>query len=184
MALAAISEKLGIPHNFQQLNIVLMQLEKNEKIYELYKIKFYEITKLKEGDKLARDNSGVYYRHEKGEYFVQLRRWWENQGRKQTFNHLDEDFTGFMKYLDNFLGNLGLSNDPRYEKLGNKLKELANLLMSGLYSLKSTYPEEKELICKVDSIILSLIDFKTSLVEKLKFNSTNFKGLRLRALSE
>ena len=65
---------LGLSPNFQQMNLMRQELIKNEKLYEVYKKKFAEITKLEDGDKLARDSSGVYYRHEKGLYFIQLRR--------------------------------------------------------------------------------------------------------------
>ena len=75
-----------------------------------------------------------------------------------------------MKYLDTILTNLEITYEVRYRELGKKLKDLANSLMTGLYTLKNTYPAEKELICKIDSIILSLIDFKTSLGEKLSIN--------------
>ena len=67
-----LGETLGLSPNFQQLNMVRQELEKNEKIFEAYQNKFCEIAKLQDGDKLARDVSCVYYRHEKGEYFVQL----------------------------------------------------------------------------------------------------------------
>ena len=52
--------------------------------------------------------------------------------------------------------------------MGKNLKDLANSLMTGLYTLKKTYPTEAKLICKIDSIILSLIDFKKSIGEKLE----------------
>ena len=130
--------------------------------------KFEEIGNLEDGDKLARDSSGVYYRHTKGEYLVQLRRWWTSQGRSHTFNHLDEDFMKFMKYLDKVLNILNITYDSRYRLLGKNLKDLANSLITGLYTLKNTYPKEAKLICKIDSIILSLIDFKRSIGEKLE----------------
>ncbi len=174
---------LGLSPNFQQMNLIRTELMKNEKLYEMYLEKFAEIGELQDGDKLARDSSGVYYRHEKGEYLVQLRRWWTNQGREHTFQHLD-DFTEFMKYLDTILTNLEITYEVRYRELGKKLKDLANSLMTGLYTLKNTYPAEKELICKIDSIILSLIDFKTSLGEKLSINVPLYTPNRNRAFSE
>ena len=175
---------LGLSPNFQQMNQIKQELEENEKLYDMYKNKFEEIGKLQDGDKLARDASGIYYRHVKGEYFVQLRRWWTNQGRAHTFSHLDEDFTEFMKYLDTILRNLEITYEVRYRELAKKLKDLANSLMTGLYTLKNTYPSEKELICKIDSIILSLIDFKTSLGEKLNVKLPYIAPMRNRAFSE
>jgi len=56
--------------------------------------------------------------------------------------------------------------------------------MTGLYTLKNTYPFEKNLICKIDSIILSLIDFKASLGEKLAIKIPEITPNRARAFSE
>ena len=64
---------LGLSPNFQQMNQMRTELEKNEKLYEMYLEKFAEISKLQDGDKLARDSSGVYYRHEKGLYFIRIK---------------------------------------------------------------------------------------------------------------
>jgi len=89
-----------------------------------------------------------------------------------------------MKYLDTILTNLEITYEVRYRELGKKLKDLANSLMTGLYTLKNTYPYEKELICKIDSIILSLIDFKTSLGEKLSIKLPQLNPIRSRAFSE
>ena len=55
--------------------------------------------------------------------------------------------------------------------------------MTGLYTLKNTYPTEAKLICKIDSIILSLIDFKTSIGEKLEIKMP-IAEQRQRALSD
>ena len=135
--------------------------------YENFKSRLLEIGTIESGDKLARDNNKVYFLHKKNEWFLQARRWWGNQGRKFTFKHLDEDFTEYMKFLDKILGSLIFSLDARYINLAKKVRELSDSIMSGLYKLKFTYPEEKELICKIDSIILAIIDYKSSLSEKL-----------------
>ena len=50
--------------------------------------------------------------------------------------------------------------------------------MPGLYNLKKTYPTEVELVAKIDSIIVTLIDFK----DKTRYRQVNI--LRHRALSE
>jgi hypothetical protein len=164
MALMAISRnvKFNIPLDFRQKELVDAQ----EK-YRFYIDKFEEICNLEPGDKLARDTNGVYYRHIQGTYFIQLRRWWTKQGRHHTFNYLDEDFTEFMKYLDQIMNYLNITFDSRYRQFAKNLRDLANSLMTGLYRLKKTYPKEKELSCKIDSIIMSLIDFKNTIGEKL-----------------
>lgn len=48
----------------------------------------------------------------------------------------------------------------------------------GLYSLKKTYPTCKEIVAKVDSIILTLIDFKDSSYELIRQKERN-SGINL-----
>jgi len=141
--------------------------EKLNKTFEDFEKQLMEIGNLKEGDKLARDNENTYFIHKKNEWFLQSRRWWGNHGRKFTFKHLDEDFTEFMKFLDKILGSLIFCLDTRYIDLAKNVRDFADTIMTGLYKLKKTYPGEKELLCKIDSIILAIIDFKSSLTEKL-----------------
>ena len=179
----AMSENLGLNSQMQQINFRQQELKDWQDTYDSYSTKFKEIGELEDGDKLARDNNGVYYRHTKEEYLVQLRRWWTSQGRSHTFDHLDEDFTKFMKYLDKVLNILNITYDSRYRLLGKNLKDLANSLMTGLYTLKNTYPKEAKLICKIDSIILSLIDFKKSIGEKLEIQMPLAES-RQRAFSD
>ena len=179
----AMSENLGLNSQIQQMNFRQQEFKELQDEYDSYSTKFKEIGELEDGDKLARDSSGVYYRHTKEEYLVQLRRWWTSQGRSHTFNHLDEDFSKFMKFLDKVLNSLNVRYDNRYRLLGKNLKDLANSLMTGLYTLKKTYPTEVKLICKIDSIILSLIDFKTSIGEKLEIQMS-FVPQRQRAFSD
>ena len=185
MALAAL-------HNDSQLHTPVLEhsfktpiyINLNKK-YEKFKQMFMIIGKLKEGDKLARDANHIYYIHDQSMYFIQLRRWWESQGRKFTFNHLDEDFSEFMKYLDEILDTLEKFYDSKTKTISLLTRVLVNLIITGLYNLKKTYPQEAKLLCKIDSIILSLIDFKDSL-NKILEKSTYMKTIlpRQRALSD
>jgi hypothetical protein len=148
---------IDIHNKYEELNNAFKDLKK----------RLIEIGNLDEGDKLARDHENTYFIHKKNEWFLQARRWWGNHSRKFTFQYLDEDFTEFMKFLDKILGSLIFSLDTRYINLAKNVREFADKMMTGLYNLKKTYPEEKELLCKIDSIILAIIDFKSSLAEKL-----------------
>ena len=156
-----------------------------EKQYYKFNQMFIVIGSLQEGDKLARNDERVYYIHNKNMYFLQLRRWWNNQGRNFTFNHLDEDFLKFMEYLDTILGSLEKNYDYKIRELALLVQNLGNRIMTGLYNLKKTYPGEAKLLCKIDSIILSIIDFKdtlNSILEKFKYRSNTI--IRQRALSD
>ena len=61
-----------------------------------------------------------------------------------------------MEFLDRVL-----NKRIRYE-FKKEICDFINLIIPGLYSLKLTYPDSKELCCKVDSIILTMLDFKSA----------------------
>jgi hypothetical protein len=62
--------------------------------------------------------------------------------------------------LDDLLKNLEVDPFCQYAKMAKDVRVFIDEIMPGLYSLKKTYPECKEMIAKVDSIILCLCDFK------------------------
>ena len=178
MAISSIIATTNSSPQLSSLNINDENFKKLEEEFLNFEKNMFIISEVEEGDKLARSTSGIYFIHRKNEWFVQPRRWWGNQGRKQTFNHLDEDFTKFMKYLDKILESLIFILDTRYNNLAKNVIKMVDNLITGLYNLKKTYPEEKELICKIDSIILSMIDFKR------EYNSKNNTVIRPRAFSD
>ena len=45
--------------------------------------------------------------------------------------------------------------------------------MVGLYNLKKTYPEDEKIVLKIDSIILTLIDFKEEVHNKKQLPVVN-----------
>lgn len=134
---------------------------------------------LKAGEKLGKiiDDEGKpkYYKveHYMG---IQISRWWYCEGRKKTIEYLNEDFINFMKFLDDLLKNLEVDPFCQYAKMAGEVRTLIDEIMPGLYSLKKTYPETKEMIAKVDSIILTLIDFKDKTDDYIKQKN---KGIKL-----
>ena len=62
----------------------------------------------------------------------------------------------FTDFLDNIL------SGPSFKKLIDEMILFINDLMVGLYNLKTTYPDYEDIKCKIDSIIMTLIDFKES----------------------
>ena len=149
--------------------------------FEKYKQQLSIIGYLEEGDKLGRNDNKEYYIDKGNAWFIQMRRTYYKQGRKETFKHLDEDFTGFMKFLTSMLDAIKTNEDKKYKLLSEESVTLVNSIIPGLYNLKKTYPEEKELICKIDSIILTLIDFKDSVSEIRRAKEGNS---RPRSLSD
>jgi len=134
--------------------------------------------KLKEGDKLGKeikDDALQYYKvsHYTG---IQFSRWWYGEGRMKTVDYLENDFSDFMKFLDDLLKNLEIDPFCQYAKMASEVRTFIDEIMPGLYSLKKTYPDCKEMIAKVDSIILTLIDFKDKTEDYI--NQKN-KGIKL-----
>ena len=148
------------------------EFEKNKVNLEIFK-------NLKENEKLGKQVN------EKGEakyYKVQeypglwFSRWWYNEGRMKTIDYLDNDFSEFMKFLDELLRNLEVDPFCKYAKMASDVRKFIDSILPGLYSLKKTYPETKKMIAKVDSIILTLIDFKDKTEDYVR---QKHKGIKL-----
>jgi hypothetical protein len=134
---------------------------------------------LKAGEKLGKiiDEEGQSKYYKVGHYLgIQVSRWWYGEGRKKTVEYLNEDFINFMKFLDDLLKNLEVDPFCQYVKIAGEVRTLIDEIMPGLYSLKKTYPDTKEMIAKVDSIILTLIDFKDKTDDYIKQKN---KGIKL-----
>jgi len=146
--------------------------DKNKNNLEIFK-------DLKEGEKLGKiinsEGKPEYYKvnHYMG---IQVSRWWHGEGRMKTIEYLEEDFSNFMKFLDDLLKNLEVDPFCQYAIMAKEVREFIDSILSGLYSLKKTYPETKEIIAKVDSIILTLIDFKDKTEDYIKQKG---KGIKL-----
>ncbi len=131
----------------------------------IQKKKLFPLTKLEEGDKVGKIN-GTYYIQERG-LLQQIKRWFNSESRINTFKYLNDDFIDFFKFCNKLKENMFIpiinSKDTQTGTL-----ELINDLINGLYNLKTTYiletnEDAKKLVCKIDSIILTLIDFKDEL---------------------
>ena len=119
---------------------------------------------IKEGDKMGKANDKyTLYRAGRSQTWA---RWWYGENRKLTLNYIDVDFTLFVKYLDTLLAMKTVSSIPHYKTLVDDTVEFINNIIPGLYNLKKTYHDYDKLICKIDSIILILIDFKDKIGEK------------------
>ena len=129
------------------------------------KTKLSIIKNIKVGDKLSKcKTTGTYYIDEAG-YTQKFRRWIYGQSRFQTFEDLDKDFSVFMKHLDNVLHPLRHTSSIGYKTVAKTDVQFINETLPGLYNLKRTYPDYEKIQCKIDSIILSLIDFKDEIAK-------------------
>ena len=108
-----------------------------------------------------------YYVQKNG-YSQKISRWWWSEDRTKTFKDIDTDFSNFFKFCDELKTDKhkGWTNNS---SVCNSMIELVNKIIPGLYNLKKTYSDcEKEsegnkLCIKIDSIIFTLIDFKTEI---------------------
>ena len=81
----------------------------------------------------------------------------------------------FMGYLDNVILELESDLFCKYKKLTKEIRNFIDEILVGLYNLKKTYPDCKEVVAKVDSIILTLIDFKDKSEAYVNQKNTNIK---------
>ncbi len=136
-----------------------------------------EIKTIELGDKLGQNSTGNYYLFKNG----WLQKGWRmvyGENREYTFQYLDKDFTEFMRFLDEVIKTKNTYCNWNMRLLIKEVTQLIDDITPGLYNLKKTYPEEKKLVAKIDSIIITLIDFK----DKTRVPQNTI--LRHRALSE
>tara|TARA_B100001287_G_scaffold167520_1_gene140904 strand:+ start:609 stop:1175 length:567 start_codon:yes stop_codon:yes gene_type:complete len=145
-------------------------LEENKKRLNIF-------VDLKEGEKLGRVEEMVeekktvsYYKEEayRGQALV---RWWYGEGRLKTINYLDEDFTEFCKFLDEMIEKSSVDPFCNYVKITKDTRDFINKILPGLNNLKKTYSDCVEMVAKVDSIILTLLDFKEKTNESVSNKS-------------
>lgn len=132
---------------------------------------------LKVNEKLGKkeeEGENVYYKVENHK-LLWLSRWWYDEGRYKTIEYLDKDFSEFMEYLDNVIVELESDLFCKYKKLTTNIRTFIDNILVGLYNLKNTYPDCKEVVAKVDSIILTLIDFKDKSESYVNQKNTNIK---------
>ena len=153
-------------------------LEENKKRLNIF-------VDLKEGEKLGRveeivDNKKLvsYYKEEayRGQWIA---RWWYGEGRLKTISYLDEDFTEFCKFLDEMIEKSSVDPFCNYVKITKDTRHFINQILPGLNNLKKTYNDCVEMVAKVDSIILTLLDFKEKTNESVRQKNQNQNSVKL-----
>jgi len=138
-----------------------------EKILIKFKIELKLFETLQSGHKIMKDSTTSILYSEPPGNFQWIKRWWYGEDKERTFEYLDKIFTDFMKYLDSILKYMRENNYfPRVIRLNTQICDYINLIIPGLCSLKYTYPDYKEIHCKVASIVVTLIDFKKETFKK------------------
>lgn len=149
--------------------------EKQEKL-EIY-------VKIKDGEKIGKSNNGKYYVFSNS-YTQQAMRWWYEEDRSKTIEYIDQDLGEYINFLDKLIDKIENDVLGIYKSFGSKVKSYNTDLIQGLYILKNTYQEQrltfkenKEIIAKIDSVILTLIDFKDRITTTTEKNSKKMDTL-------
>jgi len=176
--LSKLANNLNLP--IQSLILTPTRLEdnfkNNKKNLEIFKdLKEYE----KLGKQISKEGKSEYYKV--SPYTgISFTRWWYGEGRMKTVEYLEDDFSNLMRFLDDLLRNLEIDPFCQYSKMALNVRKFIDTILPGLYSLKKTYPTTKEIIAKVDSIILTLIDFKNKTEDYIKQKNRGIKLLAKR----
>lgn len=100
-------------------------------------------------------------------------RWWYGENQENTFKYIEDEMNAFIEFLDKILV---LSQKYYYystfQKFIDSINAFITEILPGLYSFKQTYPEYTEIISLIDSIILTLLDFKNNIKRSGKNKKT------------
>lgn len=165
-----------------EIQIVNSQINECKEKLNNFKQKFINIGEIEKGDKLGKDIQNDKYVIYKEGRLQMIWRWLYSEDRRTTFNHINKDFSEFFGYCDTIKNmHYGLTPSKAIE---NILIEIITNVIPGLYSLKESYNNSQEqnaekLCCKIDSIILTLIDMKNEIRCKNKIGETNPKIIKI-----
>ena len=118
--------------------------------------------------KIGKYSNGEYYIVQPG-YFQRFWRFYYNENRENTCKYLDKEFTEFVRLLDTISIKLE-NNFCVYSKHAVSVIRFIDDIIPGLYNLKKTYTDTIKMVAKIDSIILTLIDFKENFNKYQKIN--------------
>jgi hypothetical protein len=116
-------------------------------------------TELEDFDKFGKYND-AYFITKPGILQMPTRHFY-GQDRTKSCEFLKTDFQNFAGLLDNIL--TCLKSGCNYKEVKEfifKILNFVNRIIPGLYSIKITYPDYTIICNRVDSIILTLIDFR------------------------
>ena len=163
----------------------IQEIKKN---FTQIKNKLEIIKDVEANDKLACDPNGVYYL-DKYDFFQLFKRKFYRQSRVKTSEDLKRDFGTLMKIFDMYLEHIISSDKGLFVIILDDQKCLTKemvlfivQIVKGLYNLKQTYPKTEDIVCRIDSIILTLCECKERLEESNK-QQLKVNNYRVRAFS-
>lgn len=147
---------------------------------QVFSKKFENLSKIEKGDKVGVDNENIAYIQYSG-LFQGVVRWWYNQNRELILKYLDTEFTEYSLLLDMNID--AIRSRPvrkEYTDVINQNINLINDIIPGLDNLKESYLDYDDLTKKIESIVFTLIDFKTTAMDIFKNNEEKAKINKLR----
>lgn len=141
---------------------------------QLQKSKLGVFKNIQENCKIGKYNNEDYYIVQPG-YLQKFWRYWYSEDRNKTWEYLDSDFTIFARLLDQITYKLSNNDFNTYKKYAVEIVSFIDDILPGLYNLKQTYKETVKIVAKVDSIILTLIDFKENISKIKKQQNINIQ---------
>ena len=137
---------------------------------------------LKEGEKIGKDKD-TYYKFTNS-YTQVAMRYWYDENREKTVQYLDKDLGNYINFLDRLISKIEDDILGVYKNFGIKVKKYNSDLIKGLYVLKETYNNQTfggsnktKIVAKIDSIILTLIDFKDKITTVTQHNNKKMDTL-------
>ncbi len=139
---------------------------------------------LEEGEKIGKDLEENKYYKFSNSYSQLVSRWYYGENREKTIDYLDDDLGNYINFLDRLVAKMDNDVLGLYKNFGIKVKEYNSELITGLYTLKKTYENQKlttsdktKVVAKIDSIILTLIDFKDKIITVTQNNNKKMDTL-------
>tara|TARA_B100001029_G_scaffold176401_1_gene179277 strand:+ start:2484 stop:3059 length:576 start_codon:yes stop_codon:yes gene_type:complete len=160
-----------------------------EKLREFQNI-FKKLLEIQRDQKIGKNKDDDNYELYSSFYGSSWVRWWYDENREKTQQYLDKDFSNYMKFLNELIYNLEKDSLNLYTVFRNDVIAYNRKLIESLYVLKETYQngrgDTKKIIAKIDSIILTLIDFKDNsnkIIAKNKSNASSYTSFDDSVLS-
>ena len=151
-------------------NVGFVVLRFTNKLYS-YQEKFKIFKHLQEGEKIGKNENGEYWVYGNN-YLQQITRLYYREDRVSSIKQINDDFSDFFKFLDQFEDEYIHNNIVgRFIMLKRNICDFIDEIIPGLYNLKNTYKNYKPMELKVDSIILTMLEFKEKINKMVHKNN-------------
>ena len=171
-------KQIKVKNNNNEIKNIEDKLNKIETVFDynrefdIFKLKLDVFINLKQGIKIGKRNNDINEEYEIYEptYYQKISRWYYSENRYKTIEYLNHDFESFTVFLQKLLEKLDLDKFNLYGTIVYEINNFVKELIKGLYNLKKTYYDYKKMVATIDSIILTLLDFKKNSENCVEYN--------------